>query len=706
MERILIVEDSPTQAEALRLIVESEGFDAEIASDGEAALRLLPKTRFDAVISDIVMPGMSGYSLCHTIKANPEWKSIPVVLLTTRKDPLDIFRGLECGADNFYTKPYDAKRLVERIRHIIFNRKLRSQNKLRTGVEIAFFGKTFFVDSDKEQILDLLISSFEDTVQTNLELEHSRNEVAAAKAKIEEYAKLLENRVQSSEGLNTAIIENVSNGIVTIDEAGVLRSFNRAAERIFGSTNEEVVGQSIAILIPESSKEIFEKAIAVYRGSEPDGLHGQAPVELEGRRSDGDRFPMALGLAQVKIGERTLLVAVIEDLSQRRSTERQLRQAQKMEAVGQLAGGIAHDFNNLLTVVISNLELLKEMVPLEERAKRMLDSALRAGDRGATLTRRLLAFSRQQAFDYKVWDIGELIDDMEEILRRTLGETIAVKTVVPSGDWLTLTNEAEFESALLNLAINSRDAMPGGGQLTIEVRAEFLDDSYVAQYPGLKTGEYVCVCVSDTGQGIAPHQQERIFEPFFTTKEVGKGTGLGLSMVYGFVKQSGGHINLYSEVGHGTSVRLYLPRLADVGVVKSDTGQEAAEPAAPSSPKVLIVDDNDDVRQVGVATLKLLSCRVVEARDPKEALIALDEHDDIDVLFTDLIMPGGMNGVELAAEARKRRPNLKVLFCSGFAASAMVDRHMLVSGEAFVAKPYRRSDLAGTLNGVMTRKLG
>jgi DNA-binding response OmpR family regulator len=264
MTRILIVEDSPTQAERLRIILEAKDFETEVAVDADAALGSLAATRFDMVISDIVMPGMSGYDLCRKIKSDPAWKTIPVILLTTRKDPMDIFRGLECGADNFYTKPYDAERLVERITHIFYNRQLRCEGKLKVGIEVAFFGKTFLVDREREQILDLLISTFEDTVNTNLELEESKRELTSAKAKIEEYARLLEDRVRTSEDLYSAIVEGVTNGIITIDERRIVSSFNPTAEKIFGYGAAEVIGRNVNMLMPEVSRNAHDGYVASY----------------------------------------------------------------------------------------------------------------------------------------------------------------------------------------------------------------------------------------------------------------------------------------------------------------------------------------------------------------------------------------------------------------------------------------------------------
>jgi len=693
MDRILVVEDSPTQAERLRLILEGSGCVSEVAVDAEKALERLGSSSFDMVISDIVMPGLTGYELCRKIKAEPAWKHIPVILLTTRKDPMDIFRGLECGADNFYTKPYDADRLIERVRNILYNKQLRTKGRLRVGIEVALFGKTFTIGADKEQILDLLISTFEDIVQANLDLEKSRDELSAAKAKIEEYAHLLEGRIRTSEEMHRAIIEGISEGIITIDEQGDVNSINPAAEGIFGYAVREIIGRKASILMPALSPDSTDHQPIVGKGLR----------DFEGCRKDGANFPIHVNASEVVVGEKRLCIVSIRDLTEQRATEQKLRQAQKMEAIGQLAGGIAHDFNNLLTVVLVNLELVEEMPPADKRIRERLSTVAKAAQRGASLTHRLLAFSRQQVLEQKICDVGKLVSGMEEMLRRTLGESIEIETLVNGGPWLCRIDDTEFENALLNLAINSRDAMPTGGKLTIEIVEKRLDDDYAAQHSDVEPGNYVVVAVSDTGAGIPRDLLERVFEPFFTTKEKGKGTGLGLSMVYGFIKQSGGHANIYSEEGHGTTIRMYLPIIEDQGFVPLSDEQDRVDPLARDGVTVLIVDDNQDVRDVGVSILERLSCRVIQAENAGQALALLDNHDAVDLLFTDVVMPGGMNGIELAREAKRRRPNLKILFCSGYADAAAARGRDLGRGAIFVAKPYRMAELSRKLREALTR---
>jgi PAS domain S-box-containing protein len=387
------------------------------------------------------------------------------------------------------------------------------------------------------------------------------------------------------------------------------------------------------------------------------------------------------------------VMASARDVTEQRHAEAQLTQAQKMEAVGQLTGGVAHDFNNLLTVIIGTLDMTLERAQSDLRP--MLDTALQAAQRGATLVQRLLAFSRRQALKPEPLDVNRLAADMDELLRRTLGAQIAIEMMLLDGLWSALADRSQVESALLNLAINARDAMPAGGKMTIETGNIHLDDAYAARNAEVTAGDYIMLAVTDTGSGMPPEVLERAFEPFFTTKEVGRGSGLGLSMVYGFAKQSRGHLKIYSEVGHGTTVRLYLPR------VVSDSMAAAPSAAASEHPRggetVLVVEDDPDVRRYVVSQIRDLGYRVIEAADGLQAQAILDGDTPIDLLFTDVVMPGGMTGRQLADAAKHRRPELKTLFTSGYTENSIVHQGKLDPGVHFLAKPYRRQDLASKL---------
>ncbi|MET0935873.1 MAG: response regulator [Luteibacter sp.] len=408
--------------------------------------------------------------------------------------------------------------------------------------------------------------------------------------------------------------------------------------------------------------------------------------------------------AEIDLAE--LAATLQERVSQRTSellrAQDALRQSQKMEAIGNLTGGVAHDFNNLLQVISGNLQLLGEDVADNERAARRVRNAMAGVTRGSKLASQLLAFGRRQPLAPKVVNIGRFVRDMDDLLRRTLGEAIEVETIVAGGLWNTLIDPGNVENALLNLAINARDAMNGQGRLTVEAGNAYLDANYVEGLDEVTAGQYVLLAVTDTGHGIEPSIVDKVFEPFFTTKPEGRGTGLGLSMVYGFVKQSGGHIRVYSEPGHGTTVKLYLPRTTqseDI-VVDVDTG-----PVTGGNETVLVAEDDDAVRETVVAMLADLGYRVLKARDAQSALSIIDSGIPIDLLFTDVVMPGGLRSPELARKARERLPGVAVLFTSGYTENAIVHGGRLDEGVELLSKPYTRETLARKLRQVLVGQL-
>jgi signal transduction histidine kinase len=398
---------------------------------------------------------------------------------------------------------------------------------------------------------------------------------------------------------------------------------------------------------------------------------------------------------QDEIGKLSIVLhAFQQNVEEMKRTTKQLVQAQKMEGVGQLTGGIAHDFNNLLAIIVGNLDLLEEELPPNSKAREMAHDALTASLRGADLTRQLLAFSRRQTLEPKVLCLNEVVSRTTELLRRTLGGRIEIGMRLADDLSPALADQTQVESALANMAINARDAMPEGGHLTIETANKYLDEQYQMENPEVVPGNYVMLAVSDTGSGIPPEILDRVFEPFFTTKAEGKGSGLGLSMIYGFAKQSRGHVKIYSEIGHGTTIRLYLPRanaameLPKEGVAELKTLVGTAT--------VLVVEDNADVRSVAVRQLGELGYHVLEAANADGALAILLEDRTIDLLFTDVIMPGAMTGDLLAREAKRLRPDLKVLFASGFAEASVQNgsRSPDIDGHNLLSKPYRKPDLA------------
>lgn len=400
-------------------------------------------------------------------------------------------------------------------------------------------------------------------------------------------------------------------------------------------------------------------------------------------------------------GSKPAVVVVARDITERKLAETRLRQVQKMEAIGHLTGGVAHDFNNLLAVVSGNLELLNEALQENTPLRDLTRRALAATERGATLTQRLLAYSRQQPLRTQPTDLNKLVGETLDLLRRTLGETIQIRTELAGDLWPALIDPTQLESALLNLALNARDAMPDGGLLSIETANTWLDADYAAAHEDVQPGLYIMLTVSDTGSGMPPEVIEHAFEPFFTTKPVGKGSGLGLSMVYGLVKQCGGHVAIYSELGQGTTIRLYLPQARAAAT-------SVAEPKAPETATqegraevILVVEDDPHVRQLSVKMLNSLGYRTLETGDAWAALRLLEENSAIALLFTDVVLPGRMNGVQLAHDARRLRPDLKVLFTSGYTENVLIHNGQVQAGVELLAKPYRRSMLAAKMRQLL-----
>ena len=407
----------------------------------------------------------------------------------------------------------------------------------------------------------------------------------------------------------------------------------------------------------------------------------------DGRRRLGE---VVTSHAALEAANRELTAEAVS----RAAAESQVRQMQKMEAVGQLTGGIAHDFNNMLAIIIGSLDLAKRKLAHDlARAETCIDNALEGAQRAAQLTGRLLAFSRQQPLAPRVLDANKLVGGMSEMLRRSMGERLKVETVLAGGLWTSFADPGQLENAVLNLCVNARDAMPDGGRLTLETGNAHLDDAYASQHAEVAPGQYVMVSVSDTGAGMPPEVAERAFDPFYTTKGVGRGTGLGLSQVHGFVKQSGGHVKIYSELGVGTTVKLYLPR--------GQSAEQAAGPAAISTEAlramgeeiVLVVEDEERVRHLSVDALRDLGYTVVQASDAGQALAVLEMQPRVDLLFTDIVMPD-MNGRRLAEEAAKRRPGIKVLYTTGYTRNAIVHNGILDADVAFLAKPFTFEQLA------------
>ena len=508
-----------------------------------------------------------------------------------------------------------------------------------------------------------------------------------------------EKHLEQMESRYRGLMEAAPDGMVVVNQKGEIVLLNAQAENQFGYRRDELLGQKVTNIIP---KGFAERLIADGTRTAAEALAQQigTGIELIGQRKDGSSFPIEIMLSPLESAEGILVTAAIRDISERKQLARQLHQSQKMEAVGQLTGGIAHDFNNLLGVIIGNLDLLDRLVAGNEAAVKRVRTAQKAATRGADITRRLLVFSSNEELKPSVVLLGDSIQNTIELATRGLGPEIRITTHLDESVPPLFVDPAGLESALLNLVVNARDAMPKGGSIIIGSQLQELDDSHpVVQAGDLKEGQYVCVRVTDTGHGMSKEVLERAFEPFFTTKQRNKGTGLGLAMVYGFVKQSGGTVRVYSELGLGTTVSFYLPLAGSLShPVPVDT-------LAPLSAKlggtVLVVDDEADLLEVALAYLAEMGFRAYEAIDGASALEVIAQHGEIDLMVTDVVMPGGMNGVQLVQKALVLRPDLKIVYSSGFPAEALAEKSMLLVDAPLLRKPYQRAEFNAIIHRVM-----
>jgi len=502
------------------------------------------------------------------------------------------------------------------------------------------------------------------------------------------------------------ILESAVTAIITIDHRGLIETVNPATERLFGYDAQELIGQNVKVLMPEPYRSEHDGYIANYAETGVKKIIGIGR-EVSGRRKDGTTFPLHLSVSEFEAEGRRYFTGMIHDISDRkhvedalRESERRLAHSQKMEAVGQLTGGIAHDFNNLLLVITGNLELLEPRL-LDDESRSLLKEAQDAAALGSKLTDQLLTFARRRHMDAHTIQLNDLVVSITDMLRRTLGEHITLSTSLAREVWATRADPGQFQSAIVNMAVNARDAMVQGGKLVIETRNMVFDEQHIDSQSELQPGEYVQLSISDTGAGMPPDVRDRVFEPFFTTKEKGKGTGLGLAMVYGFVKQSGGHVTIYSEIGHGTTINLYLPR-ADRALVQDPVGKSKADNDVRARETILVVEDDERVRQLTIKRLKLIGYQVLQAPDGPSALEVLRRGDNVDLVFTDLIMPGGLSGREVAIRAREMRPGIKVLLTSGYAEELMHGDDLQRERLKVLRKPYQQADLVAALLDVLS----
>ena len=673
--KILLADDNADMRDYVSRLL-SLRHDVEAVADGQTALEAALERRPDLILTDIMMPRLDGFGLIKEIRENESLRDLPVIVLSARAGEEASIEGLVAGADDYLIKPFSARELMARVEAALTLARLRGETneviretseRLKAALAASGTGTFRWTFSDNALIWD-------DELYRLFGIEPGQN----------------------------LTLENFISLVHPKDRAAVRK---RCEQCISEGADFEM--EYRVILKNGGERWLLDKGVT-FRDAlgRPHYMTG-ACVDISERK----RAELALRRMNETLEERVerrtaeLDAAhqkLLEEAKEREAISAQLRQAQKMEAIGKLTGGVAHDFNNLLQVVSGNLQLLTKDVAGNDRAERRIQNALAGVSRGSKLASQLLAFGRRQPLEPKVVNLGRYLRGLDEMLRRAIGEEIELETVVAGGLWNTCVDMAQLENAILNLAINARDAMKGCGRLTIEAGNASLDDQYATRHPEVTPGQYVMIAASDTGPGIPPELLDRVFEPFFTTKPEGQGTGLGLSMVYGFVKQSGGHAKIYSELGQGTTVRLYLPRTRQQEDIVIPT---EAGPIAGGTETILVVEDDEGVRLTVVDMLADLGYRVLKAKDAQSALVVIESGIPIDLLFTDVVMPGPLRSTDLARKARGRLQDIAILFTSGYTDNAIVHGGRLDKGTHLLSKPYTREALARKIRQVLGERV-
>jgi PAS domain S-box-containing protein len=683
---ILIVEDSPTQAAELKYTLERHNFAITVACNGIEALAQINARMPSIVISDIVMPGMDGYQLCRKIKQDDRFKNLPVILLTSLSDPRDVVQGLECGADNFLTKPYEEKYIISRIQYILANKNLKDVERTQLGVEIVLDNERYFIKSDRIQILNLLLSSYDAAIQKNYALVKTQKELKTLNEQLEQMVESRTAALRESEGRYRLLLESVTDYVyTTLVENGrpVATSHGSGCVAVTGYTSGEYAadpGLWLRMVHEEDRPIVMEQANSVFAG--------KTPFTIEHRiiHKDG-RVRWVRDTPVPRYNQEGSLIAcdgIVTDITEQKILERQLFQSNKMEAIGQLAGGIAHDFNNILTAIIGFSTIIEMDMDEDDPNRVNVEHILVAAGRAADLTGSLLTFSRKQVINPQPVDLNQIIGKTEKFLQRIIGEDIDFKASICQDVLTVNADSGQIEQVLMNLATNARDAMPKGGLISLETGTVEMDEEYVKANGYGKPGSYAVISFSDTGEGMDETTCKKVFEPFFTTKEVGKGTGLGLSIVYGILKQHDGFINVYSEPGNGTTFKIYLP-LIHAEVAVSPAGKE--EILEGGTETILVADDDASLRELSEKFLVMFGYTIITAVDGLDALAKFRENrDKIDLVILDVIMPK-MNGKDAFDEMRKINSDVKAIFISGYTGEIIHKRGILDQTLVFVSKP-------------------
>lgn len=648
--RILIVDDERQNRQLLEVMLKPEGFLLQTASSGEEALATVALNAPDLILLDIMMPGMNGYQVAAKIKGDVATKHIPVIMLSALDDRNSRMHGLNAGAEDFLTKPVDRAELCARVKNLL---------------QLKTYG------------------DYHDSYSQLLETEVTSRTTALAE----------------SERLYRSTFDAAPVGIVHVGLNGQWLRVNQRLCDFLGYSREELQSSASQQLL--QSEETAAEAES-FRLMAAGSLDRHTVDEKRYRRRDGSHVwaRVYTSVHRDASGQPQHFISVIEDITDRRTLEAQVRQASKMDAVGKLASGVAHDFNNLLTVILGFAEMMSEDIAMPGHHRQDLEEIIKAAKSASGLTRQLLAFSRQQVLNTEPLDVNGLIRDMTGMLRRLIGEHIEITMVLASDLPSVMADRGQFEQVVMNLVVNARDAMPDGGQVTIETKDVELEDS-TAHEETVMVGSYVMLSVTDTGNGMSKETQKRLFEPFFTTKETGKGTGLGLSTTYGIVKQSKGYIWVDSEPGRGTTFKVYLPRSDAAPGVQALS--PPVSPAKPASETVLLVEDEAGVRQLSKRILDNAGFRVLEATNGNEAEKLFEHHaDSIDLVLTDVVMPG-CGGPELLGRLQVHRPDLKVLYMSGYTEQSAAHTAGFDRGLPFVQKPFSSSELLRQVREALDR---
>jgi len=687
MTRILIADDHEANRVMLRALLEGNGFAVSEAANGEEAMVVAHREPPDAIISDLMMPVVDGYTLLRRWRADPVLNNLPFIVYTaTFTEPNDEQLAYTLGADAFFVKPLEPDDLMARVRDVM----ARAARGELPAVRPQAVDETVLLQAHNAVLVGKLEKKAAQLEGINREL---REEIAERQR--------TEAALRDSEERFRATFEHAAVGIAHVGLDGRFLRVNHRLSEMTGYSDTELLSMSFQQLTWRDDVDDSEAARVAMLARQQDVF------TVEKRYQNKSGQPFWVGLVTTLLLDDAqapkYFITIVNDVTARKALEEQLRQAQKMEAVGLLAGGVAHDFNNLLTVISGYSQMMLTSPEVTDLDREALAAITEAGVRAASLTRQLLGFSRQTILQPQVLDLNAVVSETAGLLRRLIGEDVKLTTNLRAGLSPVKVDPTHLDQVLMNLAVNARDAMPTGGQLTIETaNVQIGGDDLVFQVD-LPSGQYVMLAITDNGCGMTPEVRERIFEPFFTTKGVGKGTGLGLAMVFGIVKQSGGAVHVYSEPGHGTTFKIYLPAVGDQ-VAATTTAGPAGGPRGHET--ILLVEDEPGVRTLATISLQRYGYHVLAAADGNEAwLIAEEHHASIDLVLADVVMPN-LGGPLLAERLRARFPGIKMLFMSGYTDDAVVRHGLLNAKTPFIQKPYTPLGLAQKVREVLDAAAG